>query len=138
MTWAEQIKALQDSYEEETGERPTRRAAEVLLDRLSEARYQIAESGGFELPEAEAAREFPPTTSQEEELGAIAREAEAEEGWEAEVALDRKVEEHEFENPGNSFGRCEKCDQQLIAHEPFVPETPTRSRSSAERWIDCE
>lgn len=55
-----EIRAFQDDWQENTGERPTRAVAEVLMDREAEARYQIEASGGNEMPAIEICYDWCP------------------------------------------------------------------------------
>lgn len=50
MTRAERIRAIQDEYEQETGERPSRATAAVLLDRIADAEYERRAGGAYDEP----------------------------------------------------------------------------------------
>lgn len=58
-TEAQLVRAIQDEYELETNERPTKRVAQVILDRMLEAEYQRIEGGGREGPWRSGYGEYP-------------------------------------------------------------------------------
>ena len=41
------VRAIQDEYEQETGERPVRVVAEIILDEMLEAEFQRIEGGAY-------------------------------------------------------------------------------------------
>ena len=58
MTHEERIRAIQDEFEQETGERPSRAVAEVLLDQRADAEFHRREGGAYDpVPEEETEAE---------------------------------------------------------------------------------